>query len=249
MGKRKADKDLYTSLEASSFFVLGTDTGVGKTEVTKLLSLELLSNGEEVCPVKPVVTGVKSPGSKIRHYEDLEELSPLFSEGGREAYQKTLGLDTLTPIYGFKKAMAPYTASILDGDELNFRRLRSRLLKLKTHCDRQGVRMVIEGVGGIYVPLNTRKLFVDLVKSCGLPAIVVTRTELGTINHTLLTIDALAKHDIPVQGLVFNRFKSGKLSEVEKASVSEILAYTKAIKNFYLCERKSKKGQLRLTLL
>jgi len=76
--------------------------------------------------------------------------------------------------------------------------------------------MLVEGIGGVHVPITRDYRVVDLIRDIGLPAVVVTRYPLGTLNHTVLTLDALQQNRIPVKGIIFNRTGSGELDAIEQ---------------------------------
>lgn len=96
--------------------------------------------------------------------------------------------------YTFQTPVSPHLAATLEGCEINFNKL-----SLPTTAP-----LIVEGAGGVMVPLTHKRLMVDLIQHLSLPAIVVARTQLGTINHTLLTLEALRTRQIPVRGVILN---------------------------------------------
>lgn len=104
------------------------------------------------------------------------------------------GIEIIPSFYTFQTPVSPHLAAILEGDEIN-------LGKLVLPTTRP---LIVEGAGGALVPLTHRRLMVDLIQRLNLPAIVVARTQLGTINHTLLTLEALRARQIPVRGVILN---------------------------------------------
>lgn len=95
-------------------------------------------------------------------------------------------------VYHFKAPLSPHAAASKEGKEINLQRIQIP----------QGDRLIVEGAGGVLVPLNKTHLMIDLIKHLGLPVIIVSRNQLGTINHTLLTLKAL--QDVPVLGIVLS---------------------------------------------
>jgi dethiobiotin synthetase len=172
-------------------FVTGTDTGVGKTIVACGIARLLKFWGLNVGVMKPVATGnqddarllMKAAGIR----EDLKLINPQF----------------------FKTALAPSVAAQVEGLEVN----SSAIYKAYWHLSKKYEIMVVEGVGGVKVPLGESTYVVDLIEALRLPALVVCRAGLGTLNHTLLTLDALADKKVPVVGVLFNGGTGKTLAE------------------------------------
>lgn len=166
-----------------SFFITGTDTGVGKTVVTAALASLLTARGKRVCVYKPVQTGAMFP-------EDLETVKTL------------TGLSDLSThcSYCFEIPAAPMVADTRG--EIQIAQLKKDFDRLrKTHdC------VLVEGAGGVHVPITQDYAMIDLMKTFGLPVIVAARPNLGTINHTLLTVEALLARQIDVHGVVVSGY-------------------------------------------
>jgi dethiobiotin synthetase len=170
-------------------FITGTDTGVGKTLVTSALLVCLRKRGIDVGVMKPIETGV-SPSPKVQ------------SDGSR--IRKAAGChDPMTEVspYRFRLPLAPLSAARAEGRTVlvtaiirNFRTL------LQKHS-----LMVVEGAGGVYVPITQSLNMADLIQRMNLPAVVVGHSGLGGVNHALLTIQALRARKIPVLALVLNQ--------------------------------------------
>lgn len=104
-------------------------------------------------------------------------------------------LTTIIPsAYTFQTPVSPHLAAALEGGEIHFSKLA-----LPTTAP-----LIVEGAGGVMVPLTHKRLMIDLIQQLSLPVIVVARTQLGTINHTLLTLEALRSRQIPVRGVILN---------------------------------------------
>lgn len=155
-------------------FVTGTDTGVGKTVVSAWLMRVL--DGDYW---KPIQAGL---------------------ENGTDAaaVQRLTGLPDARfhpSAYRLEAPLSPHEAARREGITIDFERIA---------LPETGRPLVVEGAGGILVPLNERAFMTDLIAKFGLPAVVVARAELGTINHTLLTVEALRARGLPVAGVVMN---------------------------------------------
>jgi dethiobiotin synthetase len=171
------------------YFVAGTDTGIGKTVVTASLVAALRTRGLPAVPLKPVQTGVQpdAPG----------DLDVALQAAGIRADP---ALRSILNPYAFPMAASPHLAARSAGT-------RVRLQLLNTAC--QEVRMrdllpVVEGVGGLLVPLNDEDDVLDLAALLALPVILVARAGLGTLNHTRLSVAALRQHHLPLAAVVLN---------------------------------------------
>ena len=170
-------------------FITGTDTGVGKTLVTAALAFHFKKCGLAVGVMKPVETGVLQ-SNKGR--SDAARLQAIVES------EETLG--AICP-YQLELPVAPFAAAQAEGRTIDPMVIRQvyRLLS-----DRYAY-MVVEGIGGVHVPIAPRIDVMDLVRRLRLPVVVIGRAGLGGINHALLTIEALRRGKIPIIGLVLNR--------------------------------------------
>ena len=173
-------------------FIIGTDTGVGKTVISAGLAAAIRRQGLRVGVMKPVATGCR-----LESGEWLSDDALALAEAaglGRES------LDQINPVR-FENPMAPLPASRLENRSVDLDKIRQAYHEIQSQSD----FMIVEGIGGLLVPI-TENLFVrDLVAAFGLPVVLVSRTKLGTINHTMLTIEALRSENIPILGIIFNR--------------------------------------------
>lgn len=159
----------------SSFFVTGTDTGIGKTVVSAILTKAL-----NATYWKPIQAG-------------LEE------ETDTEFVQRTTEFpDTqiLPERYRLNTPMSPHAAA--DIDEVKIRMDDFELPHYSTD------HLVVEGAGGLLVPINDHDMIIDLIEFLELPVVLVARSTLGTLNHTFLSLEALRRRDIPILGVVLN---------------------------------------------
>ncbi len=178
-------------MKHKGFFITGTDTGVGKTIITAALARMLLNRGLDVGVMKPVETGC-ARGPKGLIPTDSEFLI----KAGKSKDPKAL----ITP-YTLEAPVAPSEAADLAGVEINDEYILDCYLKLKERHD----CMIVEGAGGLMVPIYQRLLVSDLIKLLELPIILVARPNLGTINHSLLSIRYAQDQGIPVLGFIVNR--------------------------------------------
>lgn len=190
-------------------FITGTDTGVGKTLVSAALALHLKKRGLTVGVMKPIETGV-SAGREAR--SDAARLQSIIES------EETLG--AIRP-YSFELPVAPLTAAQMEGRSINPGTISKiyRLLSSRYEC------MVVEGVGGIQVPIAHGNNVLSLIKQLRIPVVVVGRAGLGGINHALLTIEALRRQKIRMIALVLNRTHPVRstLARVQERSTLEIL--------------------------
>ncbi len=190
-------------------FITGTDTGVGKTLVTAALAFHLKKRGLSVGVMKPIETGVspvrdaQSDAARLRSIIESEE-----------------PLGAIRP-YSFELAVSPLAAAESEGQSINPDTIKKvyRLLSGRYDC------MVVEGIGGVHVPITTSSNVTDLIKQLRLSVIVVGRSGLGGINHALLTIEALRRKHIHIIALVLNRTHSVRsaLSLIQERTTLDIL--------------------------
>lgn len=173
----------------AGLFITGTDTGVGKTLVTTALALCLAQRGLSVGAMKPVETGYGDGGVSN------SDAARLYTAAGMRA-----PVDTMSP-YRFPDPLAPLDAARRAGTMI---RLQKIVASFRSLAARHEV-MLVEGAGGVLVPLSERADMRDLIERIGLPVLVVGRTSLGGINHVLLTVEALARRRITIAGIILNR--------------------------------------------
>jgi len=176
---------------SKGIFITGTDTGVGKTIVAATLARLLRMRGLNVGVMKPVTSGCR------------EEDGCLISDDAMLLCQAA-GVDCsddVTP-YLLREPVAPAEAAKLDGVRIDFSRIRESFDRLAAGHD----FMVVEGAGGLMVPLAGGMLVADLARQLELPLLVVARPNLGTINHTVLTCFAAGQMELQVAGVVINNY-------------------------------------------
>jgi len=176
---------------AEGIFITGTDTGVGKTIVSAALAFVLRERGVRVGVMKPVTSGcIERDGVLVS--EDAELLA---------AGAGITVTDEVAP-YLLREPVAPAVAAEKEGVRIEFSRILAAYHRLADSYD----FVIVEGAGGLMVPLAGGLLVADLAKLLALPLLVVARPSLGTVNHTLLTCFAARQLELPVRGVVVNNF-------------------------------------------
>lgn len=207
-------------LEHPVLFVTGTDTDVGKTVATAAMARWLRAAGQRVLAIKPIASGC----AKVRGQWISEDAQALARASGNDGASllRGIGGEPGFPLFGFKQPLGPVSAARAEDRTLDVETLTASLRALVARARSAGVRLLIEGVGGALVPLAPGYLVADLIAELKVPAAIVTRTRLGTINHTLMTIEVLGSRGVYVPGLVTSRAEGGRWKPVELASLSEI---------------------------
>lgn len=168
-------------------FFTGTDTDVGKTVVACGVARLLRRQGVTVRVVKPVATGCPLRDG-VRVSDDTLSLAEAAGDGPPEA---------ITP-WSLGEPAAPPVAARLEGVRL---RLEDLAEAVRRRASPEGL-LLVEGVGGLLCPLTEREMVADLAALLGLPLVVVTRRSLGTLNHTLLTVEVARRRGLPLAGVV-----------------------------------------------
>lgn len=178
----------------NGLFVAGTDTGVGKTIVSGCLAKYLSDRGYNVITQKWIQTGCSSIFSS--------DIKLHLKFMGRSISGIKEHLPYIAP-YIFNPACSPHLACRIENKKINLNKIKKSFKLLSTKFD----FVIVEGVGGVLVPFDRKNLVIDIAKDLDLPVLVVVENRLGAINHTLLTVEALASRKINIIGLVFNNIK------------------------------------------
>ena len=185
---------------AGGIFITGTDTGVGKTVVAAGLALVLRERGIRVGVMKPVATGCSGDGKRLVS----EDAVYLFEAAENER-------PPLTNPLRFRNPVAPSVASVIEKREIPIEKILKAYRDLQRHYE----FVIIEGIGGLLVPITKEYFVANLIHEFDLPLVIVARGGLGTINHTLLTVDAAVIRGFEVRGIVFNRMPRVNFSIAE----------------------------------
>lgn len=190
-------------------FVTGTDTGVGKTLVSAGVLQILRSNGQNAGYFKPVQSG-----APVREGKLLPE-DALFVT---QAVGLSIDPAELTA-YLFQNPVSPHYASRLENNPVRMKTIISHYRRLQTKYS----FLIVEGCGGLAVPLNESNWMVsDMVQCLGLSLLIVARAGLGTINHTLLTIDYAKTRGIEVKGIIINQYSGSALEDDNVKTIQDI---------------------------
>lgn len=170
------------------YFVTGIGTEIGKTLTSAILTEQLKADYW-----KPIQSG-------DLHQSDTLKVKNLISNGATKFHPEA---------YRLTQPFSPHYSAALDGVEINL-----DLIQLpKTENN-----LIVEGAGGLMVPLNQRDLIIDLIKKIGLEVILVSKNYLGSINHTLLSVEALKSRNIPIKGIIFN----GEANEANESIIKKM---------------------------
>ncbi len=171
-------------------FITGTDTGVGKTVVSAGLAMALKNRGMRVGVMKPVATGCFGENGRLVSADAVY----LF-EAAENEYAP------LTSPVRFRNPVAPSIASIYEQREVDLDAIRKAYRELQKHYD----YIIVEGIGGMLVPIKKNYLVANMIREMDLPVLIVSHVSLGAINHTLLTVDSALIRGFLIKGIVFNR--------------------------------------------
>lgn len=178
------------------FFITGTDTNCGKTYVTCLLIKQLHVEGYRSIGLKPVATGCY-----LSHGDLLNEDVTLIKE-----QNQTKG-ECINP-WRYQLPVSPHLAAKIDNETISIDEINA--FCLEKNWPNQDC-LLIEGAGGLMVPLNAEQTWVDFLKVSRIPVIVVVGMKLGCLNHALMTASILKSHNIPCQGWIANQIDSEML--------------------------------------
>ncbi len=170
-------------------FVTGTDTGIGKTTVLTLLYANLCKQGVNVRALKPIETGCA-----------VDEMGRLHAHDANLLSLADKGLPYENIFYRFSHAVAPKAALELEKVTFDYKQLVARIKKSSLESE----YLLVEGTGGLLVPIVEDYTFVDIARECAMEALVVVGSRLGAINHAALTFEALQSEGISCVGYVFN---------------------------------------------
>lgn len=196
-----------------SLFVTATDTGVGKTVISAAIARYLKDRRQKVAVLKPVASGC------YRAREGLISEDAEFLAAASDTHHP---LDLICP-NRYQEPLAPGVAALRAGQPVDWDAV-SRSIQLMS---RDSDCMIIEGAGGLFVPLDEQHTILDLILALAVPVLIVARPFLGTINHTLLTIQALRSAGVEMAGVVINRYPAEHPGVAEETSPQQIEKFGK----------------------
>lgn len=194
-----------------TFFVTGTDTGVGKTSVSAAILVAARKQGLRTIAVKPVASGCEQTADGLRNSDALALQS---------AMTEAMPYEQVNPI-SLKPAIAPHVAAQQAGVHLSVSRLtgfcRGAMMRPADLC-------LIEGAGGWRVPLNAQESFAGVPRELGIDVLLVVALRLGSINHALLTAEAIRHDGLRLAGWVGNRTEAMPMDE-ERDTVDYLMQH------------------------
>ena len=173
------------NLSSRGLFITGTDTGVGKTIVAAGLAASLRNSGMDIGVMKPIETGFSRRSSDAVFLKKIAGVKD--------------SLDSICP-YRLKHPLSPFTAARIESVSIRFGTI-ARAYEALSQSHRA---LLVEGAGGLLVPITRERMMADLVLYLKLPVLIISRAGLGTINHTLLSVEAARRRGVEVAGVIFN---------------------------------------------
>jgi dethiobiotin synthetase len=202
-------------LQGKGFFITGTDTSVGKTTVAAAIALNLKRQGLNIGIMKPFAAATKRYSSKYNS-ADVAMLSNITKVRDKP--------NDINPFFSSVPA-APYTASLIRKScKVDISKAIRSYTKLASAHD----QMIVEGIGGIMVPLTRTECLADFARAINLPVIIVARFQLGMINHILLTVRACLYYGLDIAGIILNEL-TGWDSPVQKEMIVETIEKTSRV--------------------
>ena len=196
-----------------SYFITGTGTGVGKTVLTAALIAAARSAGCDAVPMKPVQTGAVREGSRWR----APDLDFCLRVAGLEVDATTYA--GMAPCC-YAPPCSPHLAARESGRPVVMADLVAAFRRLET----QHEAVLVEGAGGVLVPVSETRTMLDLMVALRLPVIVAATPGLGTLNHSLLTLRALRASGLGVAGIVFMEVEDAPWGRIEEDNLRTIEA-------------------------
>ncbi|MGL4411239.1 MAG: dethiobiotin synthase [Bacteroidales bacterium] len=191
------------------YFVTGIDTNVGKTAATGILAKELLEKGVNVITQKMIQTGCEAPS------EDIVEHRRLM---GIPLQEVDLNGDSCPIVMSYP--CSPHLAAEIDNKKIDLDVIKSATERLAMSYE----VVLLEGAGGVMVPITKDYLTIDYMQEHKYPVIVVTSGKLGSINHTLLTLEAIRQRGLEVDMLIYNLYPAGD-PIIEKSTLEYLKEY------------------------
>lgn len=183
------------SIMGKLIFISGTDTGIGKTYVTGLIAKYLLQRKKKVITMKPVQTGCSGISEDILTHRKIMGTN-----------LDSFDLDGTTNPYNLFFPSSPHLSAKINNIEIDIEKIKNNISQLSQNFE----YVLIEGAGGLMVPINGKYTIIDLIFDLKLPIILVTKPKLGTLNHTFLSLEVLKNKNINVLSVIYNNYTNQK---------------------------------------
>ncbi len=187
-------------MKTKGIFITGTGTEIGKTVIAGCLAATLKHSGLNVGVMKPICSGDNSDAKYLKHAARVDD-----------------PLSLINPIY-LKYPLAPSVSARIEGKEIVINDINKAL---NTLSEKYGF-LIVEGVGGIAVPINDDSLVAHLIHHIQLPILIVADVSLGTINHTMLTVSFAREFKLRIEGIVLNQLQPQEVGLAEQTNPQEI---------------------------
>lgn len=197
-------------MSAAVYFISGIDTGIGKTYATGYLAKRWNEQGKRTITQKLIQTGNVDISEDIQQHRDIMQMG-WFAEDDSKL--------TMPEIFTYPAS--PHLASKIDGRDIDFQKIDAATQQL---CERYDA-VLLEGAGGLMVPLTTELLTIDYVVEKKFPVILVSSGRLGSINHTLLSLEAMKQHGVELYALAYNLNDESQDEVISKDTSDYLKAY------------------------
>ena len=197
-------------MTGSVYFISGIDTGIGKTYTTGYLAKLWNAQGKKTITQKLIQTG------NVDISEDIEQHREIMGMGWFPEDESKL---TMPEIFSYPAS--PHLATKIDGREIDFQKIENATAQLAEKYE----VVLLEGAGGLMVPLTTELLTIDYVAEKKLPVILVTSGRLGSINHTILSLEALKSRGLELYALAYNLKDQSQDELISKDTADYLKAY------------------------
>jgi len=198
-----------TAVRQAGLFVTGTDTEVGKTHIAATVVRELRAAGVNVGAYKPACSGAVRDADGRLHWDDLDRLSTALGD--------QWPVSALCS-HRYQAALAPPLAAAAEGQTIELVDLIAGAHWWQSQVD----VLIVEGAGGLLCPMTDQHDCADVAAALGFPLIVVARCGLGTINHTLLTVEAARRRGLTVRGVILNQARQDDSLDLADSNAQEI---------------------------
>jgi dethiobiotin synthetase len=199
----------------AGLFVTGTNTGVGKTLIAGAIAKILTDKGLNVGVFKPIATGCKHSWDGLVS-SDTEFLA--------WCANSNLPLSTITPI-GCRTPAAPIVSAAHNDTAIDFDKIAAAY---KEVCKNSDI-VIVEGIGGVRVPLTEQFDLLDLAVEFALPVVIVARPNLGTINHTLMTLDCIRAAELKIAGVVINGYNPEVIAKCSGVDILAVVPFDETV--------------------